>query len=304
MIVILPESTMGLSSFKFFSAAPRPTSQAKCEIEWCPTAGYVPFHGLVGHRTSSNAGDYAKPLVVLYYNVDYVRDTKGTNYVRNRLLKVAKKLAEEKVNVRFAVSNAEDFRQELSQFGISDAKKDAKYVAARGPRDEKYIMSEDFSFEAVETFARKLAAGELEPYLKSQPIPEQTEDVKVIVAKNFDEIVNDNSKDVLIEFYAPWCGHCKSLAPKYDELAKNLKKENSIVIAKMDTTENDVPSSYNVRGFPTIYFVPKNDKNNPRKYEGGREVDDFIKYLAKEATEPLIGYERDGTKKTGTDQEL
>ncbi|CAF4407663.1 unnamed protein product, partial [Rotaria magnacalcarata] len=34
-----------------------------------------------------------------------------------------------------------------------------------------------------------------------------TEDVKVVVAKNFDEIVNDNTKDVLIEFYAPWCGH-------------------------------------------------------------------------------------------------
>jgi hypothetical protein len=35
----------------------------------------------------------------------------------------------------------------------------------------------------------------------------------------------------------------------------------------MDATENDVPSSYPVRGFPTIFFAPKNDKNNPRKYE-------------------------------------
>ncbi len=46
--------------------------------------------------------------------------------------------------------------------------------------------------------------------------------------------------------------------------------------------------------FPTIFFAPKNGKSNPRKYEGGREVDDFIKYLAKEATEPLSGYSRDG----------
>lgn len=61
-----------------------------------------------------------------------------------------------------------------------------------------------FSYEALEEFARNLAAGALEPYLKSQPVPEQTEDVKVVVAKNFDEIVNDNTKDVLIEFYAPW----------------------------------------------------------------------------------------------------
>lgn len=35
----------------------------------------------------------------------------------------------------------------------------------------------------------------------------------------------------------------------------------------MDATENDVPSQYDVRGFPTLYFAPKNDKNNPKKYE-------------------------------------
>jgi protein disulfide isomerase family A protein 3 len=48
--------------------------------------------------------------------------------------------------------------------------------------------------------------------------------------------------------------------------------------------------------FPTIYFAPKNAKNSPRKYEGGREVEDFIKYLAREATEPLKGWDRSGKK--------
>lgn len=69
---------------------------------------------------------------------------------------------------------------------------------------KRFIASVSFSFEALESFARRLAQGSVEPYMKSQPIPEQTGDVKVVVAKNFDEIVNDNSKDVLIEFYAPW----------------------------------------------------------------------------------------------------
>lgn len=65
-------------------------------------------------------------------------------------------------------------------------------------------MTEDFTYELLEEFARKVVNGDLESYIKSEPIPEQTGDVKIVVGKNFEDIVNDNTKDVLIEFYAPW----------------------------------------------------------------------------------------------------
>ena len=75
----------------------------------------------------------------------------------------------------------------------------------------------------LEQFARDLAAGKVEPHMKSEPIPEPNDEAVVtVVAKNFNEIVNDETKDVLIEFYAPWCGHCKSLAPVYEELAQKV----------------------------------------------------------------------------------
>jgi len=44
----------------------------------------------------------------------------------------------------------------------------------------------------------------------------------------------------LVEFYAPWCGHCKSLAPIYESLAKKLAVNPNIVIAKCDATENEI----------------------------------------------------------------
>lgn len=65
-------------------------------------------------------------------------------------------------------------------------------------------------------------ANKVEPYLKSENVPEEQGNLKVAVAKNFKELITDNDQDVLIEFYAPWCGHCKSLAPKYEELANKV----------------------------------------------------------------------------------
>ena len=64
-----------------------------------------------------------------------------------------------------------------------------------------------------------LSLGEIDPYLKSEDVPESNDGpVKVAVAKNFDSLVTDSGKDSLVEFYAPWCGHCKKLTPIYEEV--------------------------------------------------------------------------------------
>lgn len=84
-------------------------------------------------------------------------------------------------------------------------------------------MKDTFSIESFEQFIKDLIDNKLEPYLKSEPIPEKNDDpVKVAVAKNFEEVVSNNGKDTLIEFYAPWCGHCKKLAPAFDELGQKV----------------------------------------------------------------------------------
>jgi len=119
--------------------------------------------------------------------------------------------------------------------------------------------------------------------------------VKTAVARNFDELVTKSEKDVLVEFYAPWCGHCKKLTPIYEELGEKMADED-VEIVKMDATANDVPPQFNVRGFPTLFWLPK-DTKTPKTYEGGREVDDFVKYIAEHATSELKGYDRKGKAK-------
>lgn len=80
-----------------------------------------------------------------------------------------------------------------------------------------------YSIEALQSFVNDVLNDKLEPYLKSEAVPESNDaPVKIAVAKNFDDVVVNNGKDTLIEFYAPWCGHCKKLAPVYDELAEKV----------------------------------------------------------------------------------
>lgn len=77
-------------------------------------------------------------------------------------------------------------------------------------------------------------------------------DVVVLKEANFSEFLERNPY-VMVEFYAPWCGHCKALAPEYAEAATELKGE--AVLAKVDgTEESGLMDKYEVQGFPTLYF--------------------------------------------------
>ena len=129
--------------------------------------------------------------------------------------------------------------------------------------------------------------GNLKPKLKSQRPPKKQGQVAVIVGDTFDKIVMDPKKDVLIEFYAPWCGHCKKLVPVYKELAKKYKKNKNLIIAKIDATGNESPEQFAVSGYPTIYFAPANDKSNPKKYSGANDVEGLTKFIEENAFLPL-----------------
>ncbi|GMT00223.1 hypothetical protein PENTCL1PPCAC_22397 [Pristionchus entomophagus] len=250
-------------------------------------------NGFAGIRTQGNAFQFeARPLVVVYYNVDYVKDPKGSNYWRNRVLKVAQ---EYKRKVHFSVSNKEEYGGEIEQAGLGDRKDSDKPIAVMYTDSGKYPMDQAFSVENLQKFVQDVLDEKVEPYMKSEDVPAEQGDLKVLVAKNYKELILDSDKDALIEFYAPWCGHCKTLAPKYEELATKLANED-VIIAKMDATANDVPPMFEVKGFPTLFWLPKGDRKNPVPYNAGREVKDLMNFVAKHSTDGLKGYDRSGKK--------
>jgi len=144
--------------------------------------------------------------------------------------------------------------------------------------------------ETLKAFVEGARDGSYESYIKSEPIPEDNDGpVTVLVGKNFEQIVFDK-KDVLVEFYAPWCGHCKKLAPVFDELGEAFKSDDNIVIAKMDATANGSPKGVSISGFPTIIFWDANNKQS--SYDGERDLDSFKAWIEANRASSASGAEK------------
>ncbi|KAL0402380.1 UNVERIFIED_CONTAM: protein disulfide isomerase-like 1-3 [Sesamum latifolium] len=167
----------------------------------------------------------------------------------------------------------EDVGKPVSEyFGVSEEA--ASVLAYTGNDDSrKFLLDGELTIDNIKSFGEKFLGDNLKPFYKSDPIPEKNDgDVKIVVGNNFDEIVLDESKDVLLEMYAPWCGHCQALEPIYNKLGKHLRGIDSLVIAKMDGTTNEHPRAKS-DGFPTILFFPAGNKSfDPITFDADRTV--------------------------------
>lgn len=155
---------------------------------------------------------------------------------------------------------------------------------------DKYVMEGEITEKNLIQFIEDWENKKLKKFLKSEEIPKDNNgDIFVVVGKSFQKDVIENDNDVLLVFYAPWCGHCKRLLPEYEKAAKKIKAANpKIILAKMDATENEVEGVH-ITGFPTIKFYPGDKKNEkPKDYSGERNADSIIKYLEKNAYNKLV----------------
>jgi thioredoxin 1 len=97
-----------------------------------------------------------------------------------------------------------------------------------------------------------------------------SEAIANLTESNFDEIISSSDQPVIVDFWAPWCGPCRTIAPILEEVAS--EKSDALKVTKVNVDENQrLAQKYNVRAIPTILF-----------FKGGELKDQAVGLLSKE----------------------
>ncbi|KAL2472737.1 Protein disulfide isomerase-like 1-3 [Forsythia ovata] len=155
---------------------------------------------------------------------------------------------------------ADDIEEDLSflEEVEADVFSESKYPHS----DAEYSDNKDEDFENYDDFEVPLSFSHEEAE-EDEIAKIDEKDVVVLTDGNFSDFVDEN-KYVMVEFYAPWCGHCKALASEYAAAATELKAEN-VKLVKVDATEeNELAEKYEIQGFPTG-FIKKDEANGDKR---------------------------------------
>uniref|UniRef100_A0A674ERU4 Protein disulfide-isomerase n=1 Tax=Salmo trutta TaxID=8032 RepID=A0A674ERU4_SALTR len=181
----------------------------------------------------------------------------------------------------------------LKYFGLSEGDAPAVRII-NTDTTKKFALIGQITAATLQTFCQGVLDGTVKSHLLSEEVPEDWDKgpVKVLVGKNFEAVALDNDKNVFVEFYAPWCGHCKELAPVWEKLAEKYADRDDIIIAKMDATTNEV-EGVSVSGFPTLRYYPAGEDSKVVEYSGTRDLETFAMFLDNGGQLPKAEEEKD-----------
>lgn len=179
------------------------------------------------------------------------------------------------------------FRSFSKKLGLGDG---LPALAVLNPSKNVHFVYEEgaaFTATAISEFVGNVVDGKVEPFVRSDEPPKSNPGPMFdVVRSEFERFVDQSGKDVIMMFYAPWCGHCKKLMPIFEDFAKAASSVKTLTVARFNADTNDVPPGYglNVRGFPTVYLLPANNYKTPVQFEGDRTFEGILEFVAENAS--------------------
>lgn len=221
------------------------------------------------------------PFVIKFFNSPNAKamlfmnfSSEGPEPIQSKYREVAEQYKGQ--GISFLLGDLEASQGAFQYFGLQE--RQVPLIIIQTNDGQKYLKP-NLDADQIAPWLKDYKDGKVPPFRKSEPIPqENNEPVKVVVADSLQDMVFNSGKNVLLEFYAPWCGHCKKLAPILDEVAVSYQNDADVVIAKFDATANDIPGdTFEVQGYPTVVFRSASGKIVP--YEGDRTKEDIVDFI-------------------------
>ncbi|XVE60312.1 hypothetical protein DITRI_Ditri05aG0118500 [Diplodiscus trichospermus] len=233
--------------------------------------------------TVFNTDPINHPFVIKFFNSPNVKamlfanfSGEGVESFKSKYREVAEQYRGQ--GIGFLLGDVEASQAAFQYFGVQESQ--VPLIIIQNTDGKKYLKA-NLEADQIAPWVKDYKEGKVRAYVKSEPIPEKNDEpVKVVVADTLEDMVFKSGKNVLLEFYAPWCGHCKNLAPILDEVAVHYEKDADVLIAKLDATSNDIADeNFDVRGYPTVYF--RSSSGNITPYDGNRTKEDIIEFIEK-----------------------
>eukprot|EP00386_Alphamonas_edax_P011938 GDKI01037512.1.p1 GENE.GDKI01037512.1~~GDKI01037512.1.p1 ORF type:complete len:332 (+),score=84.28 GDKI01037512.1:96-1091(+) len=153
----------------------------------------------------------------------------------------------------------------------------------------KYRLINDLSIGKLTDFENRYWSNTLKPWLRSEPAFANPDgaavtgglleggglvagEVAPLAGVEWGDRVVKNDKDVLVFFYAPWCGHCKRFEPRFGDLAMKHKNVDTLLFHKIDVTKNDIDHpGVKIDRVPYVRLFPAGDKSTPKVFEHAQQ---------------------------------
>ncbi|RYH12563.1 hypothetical protein EON65_37945 [archaeon] len=195
----------------------------------------------------------------------------------------------------FAYMTQSDVADVVEYFNV-DTSKDLPMIAAHQPASDSKYKSKKLDIhdkQQLQDFVVGVLTGLVPKVLKSEPLPKKQSGVaQRVVGSNVLDVVSKIDTDVLLAITVPGCAHCKRLLPAYELLGRAVQSESRILIARIDASANDLPSTWGVSDYPTLLWFPARDKPykestvpTPRQYwDAGFSLQELAGFVQRDSS--------------------